>query len=241
MSTATVIAIIAMVFVLIGMLIVKKTMAASPMLQPILFLCLALELGLVVFVFYNQLSGGGKSSALEKAERREYAKGVKAGEFLKSKASGQKVLVISTANSKTSKIYQAFIKGIKEKFGDVTEDETKAKDSEGGDDGGVTADDVKEVLDKHADAQVIVFYGAFPGNYEKLDTKASFFLIDAGAADTAKVKKDIDGGKILGIIIAKSKTGIKPSDPVEKDPAEAFDKRYILVEKSNLPANKDNF
>ena len=58
------IAIPLMILVLIGMLVVKKTMASSPMLQPMLFLCVALELGLVISVFYKQLSGGGSSGAL---------------------------------------------------------------------------------------------------------------------------------------------------------------------------------
>ena len=238
----TYIAIALMILVLVAMLVVKKTMAASPMLQPVLFLCVAVELGLVISVFYNQLSGGGKSGALANAERREYAKGFAAGEFLKSKASGKKVLVICSANSKTSKIYQAMIKGIKEKFGDVIEEETKAKETETGDDG-VTVEDIKEVLAKQPNAEVIVFYGTLPANYDKIGTKAEFFLIDTGAADLQKVKKDIENGKILGTIVAlpTSKTKLKPSDPVEKDPTEAFKKRYVLVDKSNVAANAEYF
>ena len=54
------IAIPLMILVLIGMLIVRKTMQSSPMLQPILFVCVALELGLVISVFYRTL-GGAKS------------------------------------------------------------------------------------------------------------------------------------------------------------------------------------
>ena len=41
-NTLIYIAIAVMVMVLIAMLVVKKTMATSPMLQPVLFLCFAI-------------------------------------------------------------------------------------------------------------------------------------------------------------------------------------------------------
>ena len=122
----------------------------------------------------------------------------------------------------------------------MTEDQTKEKNSETESDEGVTVEEVKEVLARHTDAQVVIFYGTLPANYSRLDTKAEFFLFDTGAADTNRVKKDIEGGKILGVIVGKQNTGIKSSDPVEKDPTEAFNKRYILVEKSNIKNNDKN-
>ena len=143
--------------------------------------------------------------------------------------------------SKTSKQYQGFLKGLQEKYGAVTEDETKERNNEADGGEGVTIDDVKEVLAKHTDAGIIVFYSFIPADYDKLDTKAVFFLSDTGSADPKKIKKDIEGGKILGVIIGKQNTGLKPSDPVEKDPAKAFEKRYVLVEKSNLKANDKLF
>lgn len=243
----TYIAIALMILVLVAMLIVKKTMAASPMLQPVLFLCVALELGLVISVFYGQLSGGTASGALANAERREYAKGFATGEFLKAQAGGKKLLLISSSGSKTAKMYQAFLKGLKEKYGDaVLEDETKEKNVDTGEsDGTISVDDIKEVLARPANAgvELIVFYGTVPASYNKLDTKAGMFFVDTGSADLRQVQKDLEGGRVLGVIVAMptSKTNIKPSAPVEKDPVEAFKKRYILVDKANVKANEEYF
>ena len=100
--SGTIVAIALMVLVLIGMLVVKKTMAASPMLQPVLFVCVALELGLVVFVFYKQL-GKSSTGALERQFKIYHAKGFVAGEAIKAKASGKVLVVVNSGNYRGEK------------------------------------------------------------------------------------------------------------------------------------------
>lgn len=234
----TYIAIAVMILLLIGMLVVKKTMASSPMLQPILFLCVALELGLVIFVFYNQLSGGGAATdALEKACRKEAAKAVVAGKKLKSAAAGKKALLIMPNGSKESKQGQAFIKALTENYGQVTVDEPKANPES---DIGITKKDIDEVLAKHKDAELVIFYNSLPEGYKAEDKKV-YFLFDRGSGDGKQIKKDIESGKIIGIVLSQDKVTVKASDPVEKDPEEAFKKRYILIDKGNIGANAKYF
>ena len=225
-----------MVLVLIGMLIVKKTMAASPMLQPILFLCVALELGLVIFVFYKQLFSDGSSGALENAMRKDYAKGAVAGEFLKSKAGGKKLLIVHTAGVKNDKMRTALNNALKETYGSLEIDETKDNSSEG-DVIPIVAKDVNEVLARHKDADVIAFMGVFPEDFGQLkpgNPKAVFFLFDSGNADIAKIKKLIESDKVIGVIQPLKGSKVKYSDPVEKKETEAFAKRYILIDKAGL-------
>ena len=233
-----------MVLLLVGMLVIKKTMAASPMLQPVLFLCVAIELGLVGFVVWNQFFNKEASSRTKNIYRREYAKGVGIGKFLKEKAGGKKVVIISSSGTKGNQGYMELVKGFKENYGDVTEAETEPKNTEGGDgNDAVTLDDVKKVVAANSSADIIIFNGTLPGNYKDLNTKALFFLLDNGSAELAQIKADIESGKIIGALVALSsdKSGIKPSDPVEKNPDEAFKKRYVIVEKSNLKANEEYF
>lgn len=240
MSTATVIAIAVMVLLLVGMLIIKKTMAASPMLQPILFVCVAIELGLVGFVVWNQFFHKGDSDRLTNAMKKEYVKGTGIGKFLKEKAGGRKVVIISASGVKESKTYQEFVRGIKEAYGDVTEAETKKKDGDGGDgNDAITLDDIKEVVAANSSADIFIFNETLPRDYQDLDTKASFFVWGGSAENPAQIRADIEGGKIIGVLFAipGDKSGVKPNDPVEKDPDEAFKKRYVIVDKSNL---KDN-
>ena len=237
------IAIAVMVLLLVGMLVIKKTMAASPMLQPVLFLCVAIELGLVGFVVWNQFFNKEISSRTTNAYRKEYAKGVGVGKFLKEKAAGKKVVIISQPGTKENKSYQELVRGLKESYGDVAEAETKQKNTEGGDGADeVTADDVKEAVAANSSADIFVFYGSLPRDYKKLDTKAAFFLLD-GVSDPAQNKSDVESGKIIGILVAMptEKTGIKHSDPVEKNPDEAFKKRFVIVDKGNIKANEEYF
>ena len=231
----TIIAIAVMILLLIGMLVIKKTMANSPMMQPVLFLCVALELALVIFVFYNQLSGGGgDNSAIGRAIRREEVKASIVGAYLKEKMGGKKTVILCSSGTKESKIGGAFLGAFKKSYGEATEVELKPNNDESGDVGdGIPLKDVEEALKGHEDAELIVFYVGLPKDYKKLNAKAAYFLFEQGAADIKDIKSLITSGKIVGIITGQ-KNPPKTSDPIEKNDKEAFDKRYILVDKGNL-------
>jgi len=232
----------AMILLLIGMLVIKKTMASSPMLQPLLFLCVAAELGLVIFVFYKQLSGDGSGSgAIDRASRREEVKAIVVGKYLKEKAGGKKTVIVCNFGIKDTKLGKAFLEAFKKNYGEVTEVELR-ENPDGGAGEGVPLRDVEDALKEHKDAELIVFYGStLPQDYRRLNTgKASYFLFESGAASVAQIKRDIDSGKIIGIVIGQANPP-KSSEKVEKDDKEAFDKRYILVDKDNIASHAQNF
>ena len=240
-NTLIYIAIAVMVMVLIAMLVVKKTMATSPMLQPVLFLCVAIELGLVGFVVYKNVSGSGNTGRLANYIRREEAKGFAAGKAL----SGKKILLIMNEGAAESKVNkEGLFKGLKDNGCEIVVAEIKNTAPEG-DIMVITYKDVDKVLANHQDAKIIAFYDTFPADYHRISTNGKkdvqYFLFSNGSADMKNIGKDIKDKKIIGIVVPRSNTKIKPSDPVERNLEQAFEKRYILVTAGNLDANKDLF
>ena len=233
------IAIGAMILVLVGMLVAKNNMANSPMLQPLLFLCVMIELGLVIYVFYDQF--GGQNGVTVNQERRERARGFVAGRFLAENEGtrGRKLLIVNGGGARNNRCTRALNKALKGQYGSLIEDEV-AENSPDGDFIPPSAGDIEEILKRHPEAEVVAFRDTLPEDYGTLSV-GKIFLFDRGSADLGQIRKDIAGGRISGIIFVRKGVRIKSSDKVEKDPVEAFDKRYILIDKSNLDANAAYF
>lgn len=233
----TVLAIIVMVLVLIGMLIIKKTMSASPMLQPVLFLCVALELGLVIFVFYNQLFGKGEGATrLEKQKRIYYAKGFIAGEELKRVESG-KALIILPGGGQNDLSLQELIKGFKAaRGGEIVVDELPSGNE--GDIQEITPDMVNKVIRKHQGVAVIVFVNTTPENFGSVSRgKAKLFMVDSGSALPSKIKLAL-GKTVIGVIFSR-RNQPKSSEALEKTDREIFDKRFVYIHAGNAAANAE--
>ncbi len=233
MDTGVLLAVIAMVVVLIGMLVAKKALATSNLLQPVLFLCVALELGCLIYVFHQRLGGGSGKSVIEIQKAVNRSKGVAAAEFLKAKAPGKKVLFVCMPGFKEDQMTMAMLEGFQKTYGGTVVCETidgqipedvMASDY-------LTPDKLNPVFDKCADAGLIIFCsGILPQRYNRLKAygKAPFFLIDTGSADYAAVTRDLKAGKILGTIVAKRNTGLKHNSPVEKKDIDTFNKRFDI-------------
>lgn len=239
MNGSIIISIAAMVLVLIGMLIVKKTMAASPMLQPLLFLCVALELGLVIFVFYRQLNGPSYSGRLEKQKRIYYSKGYVAGEAIKSAGSG-KLLLILGSGAKADLSLQELVKGLeKTRGGSIVVEEIASSNTEEIQE--ITADMVNAVIKQHPDAEIIAMIGTLPYNYGSVSFgKAKIFLFDSGSTELKRLKRDIESEKIIGIMMSV-KNPPKPAEELEKTEKEIFNKRFFIINKGNIAANAEYF
>ena len=235
----TYIAISVMILLLIGMLVIKKTMASSPMLQPLQFLCVALELGLVIYVFYNQLTGGGAGKdALGRAARREEVKANVVGAYLKGKVGGKKTVVLCSFGTKETTLGKTFLEAFGKSYGEITQVELKENPDEGTGEG-VPLKDVEEALKGYEDAEVIVFYGGtVPVKYERLKTKAVYFFFDQGSGTNQQIRKDIKSGKLIGLLIGKPNPP-KSKAPIEDDDKVAFDNRYIIIDGGNLDELKD--
>lgn len=233
------IAIGAMVLVLVGMLVAKNGMANSPMLQPLLFLCVMIELGLVIYVFYDQF--GVQNGVVANQERLERAKGFAAGKFLAGGdgTKGKKLLIVNGAGARENRCARALAEAFESQYGPIIGDEVAEK-SPDGDYVPPAAKDIEAVLRRHPEAEVVVFKGTLPEDYDKLNI-GKIFLFDRGSADLERIRKDIAEGRIAGIVFTRKGVRIRSSDKVEKDPEAAFDKRCIIIDRNNLDANAAYF
>lgn len=234
------IAIGAMILVLVGMLVAKNNLANSPMLQPLLFLCVMVELGLVIYVLYDQF--GRQNGVAANYERREWAKGFVAGRFLAASEGtrGRKLLIINSSGAGDNRYARALRGALKAQYGSLIEDEVKDNSPEG-DYIAPAAKDIEEVLQRHPEAEVVAFAdNTLPEDYGQLNV-TKIFLFDRGSADLGQVRKDVAEGRIAGVILPRKGVRFKGTDKVETDPEEAFKKRYVLIDKSNLDANAAYF
>lgn len=214
----------------------KKFNVVKPVVVAVLFAAFA-----TLFSGCDYYFGTGAKGVIKNYERRERAKGFYVGKYLAANAEtkGKKLLIVNSAGSKTNRYSQMLTEALKEQYGSLIEDEVKDNSPEG-DFVAPTAKDIEEVLKRHPEAEVVIFKDTLPEDYSRLKVK-KIFLFNTGSADIRNVKKDIKSGKIIGIIFTQKGVRIKSTDKVESDPEEAFKKRYILIDKSNIDANAGYF
>jgi|GEM_PF-2868676 len=246
MDITTVIVVAVMAIVLIAMLICKKSMATSPMLQPILFLCVALELGGVIYVIYNNVGGGGSKSIIKGQMAFYHSRGYVAAELLNKKAPGKKILLIANPGWETSKMDGSLIEALKKNYGPVEVDTIVMPPN--AEEQGIMISElmtnkaVDGIIEKHPDAGIVAFLYGLPENPQrmKIFTKKDrpvIFLFEMGSAEGKWLTKKIADETISGLIVAKR--GVKHTEPPKRNDKDTFDVRYILVTKDNLDANRE--
>ena len=214
----------------------KKLDLVKPMVVAVFFAAVA-----ALFSGCDYYFGTGSKGVIKNYEKRERAKGFYAGKFLAGNAEtkGKKLLIINSAGAKDNRYTQMLNNALKEQFGSLEADEVKDNSPEG-DFIAPKAKDIEEVLARHPGVEVVAFKDSLPEDYGRLKI-GKIFLFNTGSADTKQVMKDIKSGKIVGVIFTIKGVRIKSTDKVESDPEEAFKKRYILIDKSNVDANAAYF
>lgn len=214
----------------------KKFDLVKPVVVAVLFAAFATLFGGCDYYF-----GTGSKGVIKNYEKRERAKGFFAGKYLAGNAEtkGKKLLIVNSAGSATNRYSKVLTEALKEQYGSLIEDEVKDNSPEG-DFVAPKAKDIEEVLKRHPEAEVVAFKDTLPEDYGRLKIK-KIFLFNSGSADLRQIQKDIKSGKIAGIIFTIKGVRIKSTDKVESDPEEAFKKRYILIDKSNIDANAGYF
>ena len=247
MDITTIIVVALMAVVLIVMLVCKKSMAASPMLQPILFLCVALELGGVIYVIYNNVSGGSGSKSIIKGQMAFYhSRGYIAGEYLAKVAPGKKMLLIANPGWDTSRMDGTLIEALKKNYGEVEIDTIVVPPN--AEEQGIMISELMTnkaldaIIDKHPDVGIVAFLYGLPENPQrmKIFTKKDhpvIFLFEMGAAEGKWLAKQLQSDVISGVIL--SKRGVKHTEPAKRNDKDTFDVRYILVNKDNVDANRE--
>ena len=172
-----------------------------------------------------------------------HARGVAAGNAIKAAGADGKVLVVFmnlNFGNKTNEGWDVTLKGMEEALGsrpvadgiDVENIEIEE---------GVTPAMVNAVLAKHADAKVIAFFGTLPEKFRDVNIgTARVFLFDSGCAEPSKLKKYIENGKIIGLMVVREDAP-RISAPLEETDKEIFDKRYFIINKGNIAQYAEYF
>jgi len=215
----------------------KKLDLVKPIIVAVFFAAVA-----TLFSGCDYYFGSGSKGVIKNYEKRERAKGYAAGKFLANNADtkGKKLLIINSSGAKDNRYTKMLNEALKEQYGSLEEDEIRDLSSADGDFVPPKAKDIEEVLARHKDAEVVAFKDTLPEDYARLKI-GKIFLFNSGSADTKHVMRDIKSGKIVGIIYTIKGVRIKSTDKVESNPEEAFKKRYIIIDKSNVDANADYF
>lgn len=245
MDITTIIVVAVMAAVLIVMLVCKKSMATSPMLQPVLFLCVALELGGVGYVIWKNVGGKGSSGIINNQLAFYHSRGYVAGEYLAQKAPGKKLLLIASPGWETSRMDNKLIEALKKTYGEVEVDTIEVPPN--AEEQGIMISELMTnkaldaVIDKHPGVGVVAFLYGLPENPQRMKVLSKkdhpvIFLFETGSAEGKWLAKKIADETISGVIIAKS--GVKHTTPPKRKDKDTFDVRYILVNKDNLDANR---
>ena len=180
-----------------------------------------------------------RSGVLERQFKIYHAKGFVAGEAIKSAKVSGKVLVVVNSGAKADKTNVELYKGLEKGLGatpviEEIKDNPEIQEEP-------TPEMVNAVLAKHTDAKVIAFIGTMPEKFERLNIGAAkVFLFDYGYADLRTLKKAIEEGKIIGLLMNKEKAP-KTKDKLEKTDKEIFDKRFFIINKGNIAKYAEYF
>jgi len=235
---------------LVGMIICSKKQRSNPALQPVSFLLFIVVLiGAFMWLRSSDIIGSGGTSGIvgnEMAYQR--SRGTVAGEFMAKAAPGKKILVIADPNFDKDQFVMGMMDAFKKAYGsddmemdtidvppNVEEDGTPISEL-------MTNKALDGVIAKHPGAELIIFVGGLPENPNRMkifsgSNRPVVFLFNRGGATGKFLTEQIKSGNIAGVIVGKS--GVKYSTKAPSKVHDAFDIRYILVNKDNLDANKD--
>ncbi|MDR0932393.1 MAG: hypothetical protein LBM70_05160 [Victivallales bacterium] len=240
--------ILVMILALIGMIVCSKKQKANPAMQPVgfvLFVVVIISAGLLL----KEMNVFGTSSGPLQSEIRFYvSQGSKTGDYLKSVAPGKKVLLIVENATDQNENLKKLADALKENYGgDVVID---APAVEGVEEGtpiyyAMKAKDFDELVEKHADAGIVVSTIGLPEDMKNLkftrlseDKRPLLFLLGLPNGAFTGLYQAIQNGVINGVIVPNPKANYEETAP--SDPVKAFDMRYVLVTKANAEEYKSS-
>ena len=231
---------------LVAMIICNKKQKTNPAMQPVAFVMFIIVLVCAGGLLNSMGIFGSNTSSLVSNEMAfSKSRGVVAGKFLAKVAPGKKILFIAPPGYDQNESEQNTIEGVKEGYGSadavVVDTITKPQDAPPVDammyEEYLSAKVVDEVIDKHADAAVVVSSIGLPMDFFKMKNlkKVQFFLLNNGQIEGKKVAGLITSGVVCGTIVTapNAKYDVK----AVSDPEKTFAIRYVLVDKDNLKEN----
>lgn len=248
-----------MVAALIGMIICSKKQKTNPGAQPIAIALLIVVIISGIYMLYKQNIFGNSNASMIESENRFYAsQGYMTGKFIAKNIPGAKVLLVENEDFGKSKRELAFIDALKEGMG---KDSVKAvaltilnppKRPKGMPEDMpmmpmmemTTSKDFDATLSANSDCNVVISVIGLPRDASKMKLwsmpegkRPKLILIGGGMGGSINLDTAIKKGMVSAVVT------ISPKAKFDDEGApsafeDAFKKRYILIDKSNLKENE---
>jgi len=239
-----------MVIGLIGMIVCSKKQKTNPAMQQVALLIFLVVIAAAVMLLIETEVFGSGNSQMNSELAYLASRGHETGICMKKIAPGKKVLVIAEPGYEKNEQTKNMIDIMKKAYGSETF-EIDTLDVPGANAEGampleelMKAKDFNKVLDKHKDAEVIVSLVGLPQDVKRMNIffaakKPAIFLLSTGMGTGKFIGEQIKAGVIQGVVVPKMKADYEKKAP--KDLSEAFAVRFVMVNKDNFEANKQQF
>lgn len=241
--------VILMVASLVGMIICNKKQDIVPIAKPVAMLLMVVVLVCAVFLMKElNVFGGEQQAAITRENKYYVSQAFVAGEYIKNKLEAGKVLVLADSGYENDQRLPGFIEELKKGMGggEVVIDTVTVPNfnpempeplSEV-----MTAKDFDAAVAKNADAKVIVSLIGLPRDAGRLKAlkdaidKKGPAIVLIGYVSESGMGRAIASGAVSALITS-SPTAVYDDKTPPRDMKEAFNIRYILVDKENLAQN----
>lgn len=241
-----------MFLALAGMIVCSKKQKTNPAMQPIAFvLFIIVVAGAIMLLKEMEIFGNSNSSLLSNELKFYSSQGYKVGKFFSQDNAGKKVLFVVEPELVNSENIKGLVEAFSEGYGsnNVVIDTVVLPGNQAEAPMPLymmmKAKDFDALLDKHADVQIVVNTIGLPNDLQKMkywkakkETRPALFLLGMPSGRIDGLAEAIAKGDIAGVVTSNPQAKYDVKAP--GNPEEAFDIRYILINKDNVEQNKGN-
>ena len=241
-----------MFLALAGMIVCSKKQKTNPAMQPIAFvLFIVVVAGAIMLLKEMEIFGNSNSSLLSNELKFYSSQGYKVGKFFSQTDAGKKVLFVVEPELVNSENIKGLVEAFSEGYGsnNVVIDTVVLPGNQAEAPMPLymmmKAKDFDALLDKHADVQIVVNTIGLPNDLQKMkywkakkETRPALFLLGMPSGRIDGLAEAIAKGDIAGVVTSNPQAKYDVKAP--GNPEEAFDIRYILINKDNVEQNKGN-
>ncbi len=241
-----------MFLALAGMIVCSKKQKTNPAMQPIAFvLFIVVVIGAIMLLKEMEIFGNSNSSLLSNELKFYSSQGYKVGKYFAKNDAGKKVLFVVEPELVNSENIKGLVEAFSEGYGsnNVVIDTVVLPGNQAEAPMPLymmmKAKDFDALLEKHPDVQIVVNTIGLPSDLHKMkywkakkDARPALFLLGMPSGRIDGLAEAIASGDIAGIVTSNPQAKYDVKAP--SDPEEAFDIRYILINKDNVEQNKGN-
>lgn len=231
---------------LVGMIVCNKKQETVPVAKPMAMVLMVVVLICAVFLMKElNVFGGEREQAIQRENKYYTSQAFVAGEYIKSSLNSGKVLVLADSGYQQDTRMNDFTDALKKGLGsnDVTVDTVTVANmdpnmpeplSEV-----MTAKEFDAAVAKHADAKVVLSLIGLPRDSRGLQALKNAAdgkgpaLVLIGYTGESGMGRAIANGNVAALITS-SPTAVYDEKTPPRDPKDAFNVRYVLINKDNI-------